>query len=73
MQHVAKGADDPYTRYYIACLLALRGETDRAFELLQRVHASLPALTAARAAAIPISKPPLRSPVRRAARPCPPT
>ncbi len=22
---VAKGADDPYTRYYIACLLALRG------------------------------------------------
>ncbi len=48
-QHVAKGADDPYTRYYIACLLALRGEVDRAFELLQRVHASLPALTAARA------------------------
>ena len=26
-QLVAKGADDPYTRYYIACLLALRGET----------------------------------------------
>ena len=23
---VAKGADDPYTRYYIACLLALRGD-----------------------------------------------
>jgi non-specific serine/threonine protein kinase len=46
--HVAKGADDPYTRYYIACLLALRGETDRALDMLERVHHSLPALTAAR-------------------------
>ena len=27
----------PYTRYYIACLLALRGETDRALEALERV------------------------------------
>jgi serine/threonine protein kinase/tetratricopeptide (TPR) repeat protein len=48
-QRVAKGADDPYTRYYIACMLALRGDMDRAFEELARVHASLPALTAARA------------------------
>jgi serine/threonine protein kinase/tetratricopeptide (TPR) repeat protein len=48
-QRVAKGADDPYTRYYIACLLALRGDADRAFDVLGRVHASLPALTAARA------------------------
>jgi serine/threonine protein kinase/tetratricopeptide (TPR) repeat protein len=47
-QRVAKGADDPFTRYYIACLLALRGETDRAFEMLERVSTSLPALTAAR-------------------------
>jgi serine/threonine protein kinase/tetratricopeptide (TPR) repeat protein len=47
-QHVAKGADDPYTRYYIACLLALRGDVDRAFDMLQRVHDKLPALTAAR-------------------------
>jgi non-specific serine/threonine protein kinase len=46
--HVSQGADDPYTRYYIACLLALRGETDRAFDMLQRVHDRLPALTAAR-------------------------
>ena len=47
-QQIAKGADDPYTRYYIACLHALRGDVDRAFELLLRVHAALPALTAAR-------------------------
>jgi len=46
--HVSKGGDDPYTRYYIACLLSLRGEHDRAFDMLQRVHAKLPALTAAR-------------------------
>jgi len=45
---VAKGADDPYTRYYIGCLLAMRGEVDRAFDVLKRVHKSLPALTAAR-------------------------
>jgi serine/threonine protein kinase/tetratricopeptide (TPR) repeat protein len=48
-RHLAKGGDDPYTRYYIACLLALRGERDRAFDMLQRVHGRLPALTAARA------------------------
>jgi serine/threonine protein kinase/tetratricopeptide (TPR) repeat protein len=48
-QRVAKGADDPYTRYYIACLLAMRGDTDRAFDALERVSKSLPALTAARA------------------------
>ncbi len=49
---VAKGADDPYTRYYIACLLALRrgeGDVERALDVLERVYASLPALTAARA------------------------
>jgi tetratricopeptide (TPR) repeat protein len=45
---VAKGADDPFTRYYIANLQALRGETDRAFDSLTRVAALLPALTAAR-------------------------
>jgi serine/threonine protein kinase/tetratricopeptide (TPR) repeat protein len=48
-QRVAKGADDPFTRYYIACLLAMRGDIDRAFDVLERVSKSLPALTAARA------------------------
>ncbi len=46
---VAKGADDPYTRYYIACLLALRHDEEKALDMLERVYASLPALTAARA------------------------
>jgi serine/threonine protein kinase/tetratricopeptide (TPR) repeat protein len=45
---VAKGADDPYTRYYIACLYALRGDSERALDSLERVAAALPALTAAR-------------------------
>ena len=46
---VATGADDPFTRYYIACLHALRGNADRALDSLERVARSLPALTAARA------------------------
>jgi serine/threonine protein kinase/tetratricopeptide (TPR) repeat protein len=46
---VATGADDPFTRYYIACLHALRGDAPRALESLERVARSLPALTAARA------------------------
>ena len=45
---IAKGADDPFTRYYVACLYALSGDTDRAFESLQRVSERLPALTAER-------------------------
>jgi tetratricopeptide (TPR) repeat protein len=46
---IASGADDPFTRYYIACLHALRGDADRAFESLARVARRLPELTAARA------------------------
>ncbi len=45
---VAEGADDPFTRYYIADVHALRGDADKAFDSLQRVSAALPALTAAR-------------------------
>jgi len=45
---VARGADDPFTRYYIACAHALAGEIDEAFDSLERVAAHLPALTAAR-------------------------
>jgi non-specific serine/threonine protein kinase len=45
---VAEGADDPFTRYYIANVHALRGDADRAFDSLERVAAALPALTAAR-------------------------
>jgi tetratricopeptide (TPR) repeat protein len=46
---VATGADDPFTRYYVACLHALRGDTERALDSLERVSRHLPALTAARA------------------------
>jgi tetratricopeptide (TPR) repeat protein len=45
---LGKGADDPFTRYYIAGMFALSGDRDRAFESLERVAAKLPALTAAR-------------------------
>src|SRR5687767_7243225 len=45
---IAKGADDPFTRYYVACVHALSGAADRAFDSLQKVGAKLPALTAAR-------------------------
>ena len=46
---VARGADDPATRYYIAVLHALRGDADRAIDSLKRVEALQPALTRARA------------------------
>jgi tetratricopeptide (TPR) repeat protein len=45
---VANGADDPNTRYYIACAHALRGDTERALDSLERVAVALPALTRAR-------------------------
>jgi tetratricopeptide (TPR) repeat protein/predicted Ser/Thr protein kinase len=46
---VATGADDPFTRYYIACLYALRGDSAHALDSLERVALLLPALTSARA------------------------
>src|SRR3954451_19093060 len=46
---VANGAADPFTRYYIACLHALRGDRGRALDSLELVAKSLPKLTAARA------------------------
>ena len=46
---VARGADDPATRYYIAESLALRGETERGLDMLAHVVERLPELTRARA------------------------
>ena len=46
---VGTGSDDPFTRYYIACLHALRGDSSRALESLEHAARELPALTAARA------------------------
>jgi tetratricopeptide (TPR) repeat protein len=45
---VARGGDDPFTRYYLASAYALRGDDERALDSLERVAKSLPALTAAR-------------------------
>jgi tetratricopeptide (TPR) repeat protein/TolB-like protein len=45
---VARGGDDPFTRYYLACAYALRGDDERALDSLERVAKALPALTAAR-------------------------
>ena len=46
---VARGADDPATRYYIATMYAMRGDAEHAFESLERVARLQPALTPARA------------------------
>ena len=32
---MAKGADDPHTKYYIACLYVLRGDVDRGLRYLE--------------------------------------
>jgi serine/threonine protein kinase/tetratricopeptide (TPR) repeat protein len=60
---VANGADDPFTRYYITCALALRGDTERALDSLERVASQLPALTVSR-----IRRDPDLDPLRREAR-----
>jgi serine/threonine protein kinase/tetratricopeptide (TPR) repeat protein len=48
-ERVAKGADDPQTRYYMAVLEALRGDADRAVTHLERSFAGLPAISPVRA------------------------
>ncbi len=50
---LAAGADDPYTRYYMADLEALRGHPDRAIEHLERSSAVLMAITRVRAGVDP--------------------
>jgi adenylate cyclase len=46
---VAKGADDPFTRYYIACLHALIGNTDKALDSLEKSFKSLAPINRVRA------------------------
>jgi tetratricopeptide (TPR) repeat protein len=46
---VARGMDDPFTRYYIACLHALRGNPEGALESLRVTLKALPLLTSRRA------------------------
>jgi tetratricopeptide (TPR) repeat protein len=43
------GADEPFTRYYVAAAWALLGETARALDALERAAAQRPAYTLARA------------------------
>jgi non-specific serine/threonine protein kinase len=46
---VAAGSDDPHTKYYIACLYALRGDADRAIAVLAESMQQLEALNRRRA------------------------
>ena len=46
---VARDADDPFTKYYMAALSALRGDRDRALRYLREVLVELPAITRTRA------------------------
>ena len=45
----AKGADDPFTKYYIAALFALQGDRDRALRYLEESSTELGAINAVRA------------------------
>ena len=33
-QRLGKGSDDPFTKYYMACLYSLKGDADRALKYL---------------------------------------
>ena len=46
---MAKGADDPFTKYYIACLYALRGDADNAIKYLSESLERLGTLNTIRA------------------------
>jgi len=48
-ERVVRGADDPYTKYYIACAFAMRGNADKAIKLLTQSTEQLPAFNKARA------------------------
>ncbi|HXG91734.1 MAG TPA: protein kinase [Blastocatellia bacterium] len=40
-ERVVKGSDDPFTKYYVACLYALRGEAERAIKYLEESSAHM--------------------------------
>ncbi len=46
---LARGADDPFTKYYIAGLCSLRGDTDHAVRYFEETLEQLPALNRTRA------------------------
>jgi tetratricopeptide (TPR) repeat protein len=48
-ERLARGADDPYTKYYVACLHSLRGDADKAIKYLEETFVHLRALNTIRA------------------------
>ena len=52
-RRIARGADDPATKYYIASLYGLRGDAEKAVRYLRECIAELPALNRVRAGADP--------------------
>ena len=52
-RRIARGADDPATKYYIASLYGLRGDVEKAVRYLRETLAELPALNRVRAGADP--------------------
>ena len=52
-RRIARGADDPATKYYIASLYGLRGDAEKAGRYLRESIAELPALNRVRAGADP--------------------
>jgi tetratricopeptide (TPR) repeat protein len=52
-RRIARGADDPATKYYIAGLYGLRGDAEKAARYLRESIAELPALNRVRAGADP--------------------
>jgi tetratricopeptide (TPR) repeat protein len=52
-ERVARGANDPHTKYYIACLYALRGDADKAIKNLEESLAHLKTINTLRAKSDP--------------------
>jgi hypothetical protein len=46
---MAKGSDDPFTKYYIACLYALKGDAEKAINALKETFTKLRAFNTVRA------------------------
>jgi len=52
-ERLASGAEDPFTKYYIACLYALRGDADNALKYLEKAISKLRGFNTARAKSDP--------------------
>ena len=52
-QRLGKGSDDPYTKYYIANLFALKGDTEKAIKYLSESISALKAINMLRAKSDP--------------------